>query len=162
LAPAENSSSLGIREIQPELGTLEKTSSDVSLVLVFERCVALLDSWENGAWKVPAGEYAVSYFCLHSKKGGVDWTLHGSMPGQDRIAIPPGQAAVLKVGVPLTPKFEISWRGETAPIGFALAGVGGETYEAGGRLGGNRQSPPDFKIFNRAGKALDRGTFEYG
>jgi hypothetical protein len=164
LTPAENASSLGIREVQLEMGAFEKSSSDFGLVLVSEKAVVLLDSRETGQWKVPAGEYAASYFCLSSKKGGVDWILHGNEPGPglQKIGILPGQTTALKVGAPLTPKFEVSWRGDTAYIGFSMAGVGGETYEPGGRMGGKRQQPPDFKVFNRDGKILERGTFEYG
>jgi len=164
LTPAENASSLAIREVQPEVGALEKNSSDVDLVLVSDRCAVVLESGENGDWKAPAGEYSTSYFRLHSKKGGVDWSLHGSKagPGLEKVFVQPGQTTSLKVGAPLTPKFEVSWRGDTALIGFSLAGVGGETYEAGGQLGGNRQPPPDLKIINREGKVLERGTFEYG
>lgn len=163
LTPAANSASLGIREAQPEWGALEKTP-DVALVLVSEKSVVLLDSGDAGKWKVPADDYSTSYFRLSSKKGGADWTIHGNKPGPglEKIAILPGQTTALKMGVPLTPKFEVSWRGDDASIGFSLGGVGGETYEAGGRMGGNRQPPPDFKILNRDGKVLARGTFEYG
>jgi len=164
LTPGADSSSLGIREIQPELGTLEKCSPDVGIVLVSENGVVFLDAGEKGEWKVPAGEYSTSYFRLSSKKGGVDWTLHGNSAGRDlsKISIQPGQTTALKVGAPLTPKFQVTWSGDTANIGFSLCGAGGEIYEAGGHLGGNRQPPPDFKILNREGKVLERGTFEYG
>lgn len=163
---ATGCSSVRATETQPQAGEIASSCPFAELVIVSELCVALLDANQQGHWKVPAGDYFVSHFRLHSEKSGKDTFLYGNQIGSalQNLTVNAGQKLPVTIGEPLTGKFDVSWNGGggTASIGLALAGAGGETYEAAVMTGGQREAAPTLKILSKSGRTLESGAFSYG
>ncbi len=144
------------------LGDFSAGSPQMEVTLVSEGCCHHLEANATGTWQLPEGNYRVAFHRLVDAKGGA-WALNGDRGSfRDRVRVKTGGAEKMALGCPVQPKFDINWSGETAHIGFEMVGVAGEEYDAGATKNGNREKAPSFKIYDRDGKMIESGNFEYG
>ena len=67
-----------------------------------------------------------------------------------------------KPGPPLVVKTDVQTGGREVSIGLIVEGQAGEKYVGGVKKNEQLQTPPRFKIVDKAGKVLNTGAFEYG
>jgi hypothetical protein len=104
----------------------------------------------------PPGEYAITEIKL---KGG-QFVLDNQDRLPDRITLAPGKPARFDVKMPLTHSVVAKRTGRLLNLNYQLLDGDGRKYR-NDRLGGDRDKPPQFAIY-QGDEKIGAGSFEYG
>lgn len=161
---APNGTTLELKKIEPEFGTLDFGGANVKLKLWSDTGDHYLFGSE-GCWQLPAGIYKALFIELNQTDTERNvWTFSGrpkAGPLHD-FEILPGQTTSFKIGPPFTIKTDVRQVTDRVLIGLKLEGCAEEQYTGPVMKGGKQLPTPIFKILNENGKVLTSGHFEYG
>ncbi len=161
---ASDGTTLELKKVVPELGTLDFEGTNVKLKLWSDVGDQYLFGSEGG-WQIPAGVYSVLLVELNEFDSERNvWTFSNrpyAGPLRD-FEIRAGQKTSFKIGPPFSIKTDVRHTGDKVSIGLSLEGCTKERYRFPVLKGGKRQPAPSFIVVNEAGKELTSGHFEYG
>jgi hypothetical protein len=161
---APDGTTIELKKVQPELGTLDFGGANVKLKL-WSGTVEEFLCGSDGKWQIPTGEYSALFIELNeidSERNA--WTFRGYRDtGSLRdFEIQAGQTTTFKIGPPFTITAEARQIAHRVSIGLKLEGCAGEQYCFPVKKGSRRQPTPTFKIVDESGKVLTSGRFKYG
>ncbi|MCP4610333.1 MAG: hypothetical protein GY845_16605 [Planctomycetes bacterium] len=166
IAVAPDGSSLELKKMEPEFGTLDLGGAHVNFQLWSDAARQILNDPPNTNWQLPAGIYSTSPIELrHVDTSGNRWIFRTSRENLGKLKnfeITAGQTTMFRIGPPFSIKTSVEQRGEFALIGFSLEGQSGDCYTPGARKGRATAPEPKFEIVDEAGKILESGRFKYG
>ena len=130
-------------------------------------------AWIDGTATVPAGTYELQSCVVAATGRGPEAAMSWAWKYEDRekIEIEAGKTATLRCGPPLelrvTAKKAVGGGAGGTPqvdINVAVVGAAGEMYvrHVKGSDLTTRADPPQFRVFDEAGKEVASGRFEYG
>ncbi len=161
---APDGTSIELKKVQPELGTLDFGGANVKLKLWSDSVEEFL-SGSDGKWQIPAGKYSALFVELNEIDSERDaWTFRGyrDTASLRDFEIRAGQTTTFKIGPPFTIKTEARQIAHRVSIGLKLEGCAGEQYCFPIMKGSRRQPTPTFKIVDESGKVLVSDRFKYG
>jgi hypothetical protein len=124
-----------------------------ALSLREERRILFLDKPE-GTIAVPAGRYRVDNCVLDSELGQRVGLTFARYDGQ--VSVPPGQAASLRLGLPLHNTVAVTRDRNVLHLAYQLVGAGGEVYHDF-----DVRNRPLFRIY-KGPLRIGGGTFGFG
>lgn len=163
---APDGSTIDFREAQVQYGILDLGGAEAKLTLYSDAAIQRLEG-AAGRWRLPAGRYcAVELELTDRDASGSKWQFtmdnHG-MGALGDFEIQPGRTTSFRLGAPFAIKTSMeSTRPNEAAISFSFQGQGGQRYKPGATRNGKTVREPSFKVFDRAGKLVHSGRFEYG
>ncbi len=162
---ATGGSSLGLKKVEPEFGTLDLGGAHVQFQLWSDAARQILSGPPGKNWKLPIGRYMASPIEFrHVDTSGNRWIFRSTRETGKlkNFEIRPGQTTAFKIGPPFSTKTSVEQRDRIAFVGFDLEGQSGVLYRPGARKGRTTIPEPKFKIIDEAGKVVGSGQFEYG
>ena len=140
---------------QPALGELQIAGKFIDRLVMAGPWLTIWDR-PAGTIRVPTGSYTRQDVCLREGKVAAYLEERNLLLGQP-LAI--GKApAKLVVGGPLTNSVEVSRRGASLSLSYALIGAGGQKYAL---VGQDRSRPPEWTAY-RGDAKVGSGKFEFG
>jgi len=168
---APDGMSLTLSKTEPQFGTLAIESNDADVELRLWSDAADQHLLHGRQWQLPTGEYKAINIILSKADASGDLYVLSSNPSSaftrlgplEHFAIRPGEVTSIKIGPPFVVKADVQQAGAgTVSIGPVLVGCSSEEYLPGRKQGGNRPSPPSFKIVDEKGTTLVANKFQYG
>jgi len=159
-----DATSLELKKVEPEFGTLDLGGADVKLKLWSDAAEQYISGSEKEC-QLPAGRYAALSIEINKDDAtGNRWTLTSYVEtgALRNFEIFVGEKTSFKVGTPLQIKTTAQRRDDTISIGLELEGQAGERYRADVRKNSRRGPAPLFRLVDEAGNVIEQGRFEYG
>lgn len=161
---APDGTTIELKKVQPELGTLDLGGTNVKLKLWSDTVEEFLCG-SNGKWQIPTGKYSALFIELDeidSERNAWTFRSYRDTGTLRDFKIDAGQTTSFKIGPPFAIKTDISQSADRVSIGLGLEGCVRERYHFPILKGGKRQPSPTFKIVDESGKELLSDAFEYG
>lgn len=162
---AADGTSLTLTPVTPETGSM-KFVGRVQAVFASDNGAIVDKSDDEGVMELPEGNYAVQRLTLALlDDAGATWTLSCRSPSKElqHIVVRPDKVTEVNAGGPLTVKPVVTRRGDRLfALNAVLVGRSGETYSPGVAKNGRRTDAPTFRIYDKNGKQVASGAFEYG
>ena len=156
--------SLELKKIQPEFGTLDLGNANVKLKLWSDAAQQYISNLKNNG-PIPAGKYEARFIewnQIDSEKKAWTFTCYGNTGALRDFEITENKTTSFKIGPPFQIKTTAQKIRETVNIGFKLVGQTGEEYRHGFKRNGIRVSPPVLRITDESDKVVYSGMFKYG
>jgi hypothetical protein len=156
--------SLELKKIQPDFGTLDLGNENVKLKLLSDTAQQYVsDLKSNGP--IPAGRYQALFIELSqidSEKNAWTFTSDRDTGVLRDFEINKNETTSFEIGPPFQIKTTASRGRNSVYIRFKLEGQASEQYRSDVKRNGIQVSLPLCKIIDEAGNIVDSGQFEYG
>jgi hypothetical protein len=160
----ERGTSLELKKIQPEFGTLDLGNANVKLKLWSDAAHQFISNLKNNG-PIPAGKYEalfIEWSQIDSERNTYNFTCYINTGSLGNFEIGKNETASFKIGSPFQIKTTAQQNRNTVSIGCTLLGQAGEQYRPNFKKNGIQVSPAVLRIIDEMGNVVYSGRFKYG